>query len=141
MTFQKISLTIIALVMTTSIVFSQNVAPNESQKQRAEKKMEERKQEYIANFLSTLNVDAFQKEIIKQKLNTFFERKIELLKLPYKRSVELQEAITKLENSHFKDIEEMVTEDTMNKIIEMVQGDFNEKEVIKEKKRKKKEKN
>lgn len=141
MTFQKISLTIIALVMTTSIAFSQGVPPNESQKQRAEKKIEERKQEYIGNFLSTLEVDAFQKEIIKQKLNTFFERKIELLKMPYKRSVELQEAITKLENSHFKDIEAMVTEDTMSKIIEMVQGDFNEKEVIKEKKRKKKKKN
>ena len=100
--------------------------------------MEERKQDYINNFLYTLEADEFQKEIIKQKLNSFFDEKIILLKRPYNRSVELQEAITNLENSHFKDIVNMVSEDTMKKIIEMAQGDFNEKEVVKEKRKKRK---
>ncbi|MGF1555410.1 hypothetical protein [Paucihalobacter sp.] len=120
------------------MIYSQNVPPNESQKVRMEQKMEERKQDYINNFLYTLEVDEFQKEIIRQKLNSFFDEKINILKRPYKRSIEFQEAITSLENSHFKDIEEMVTKTTMTKIIEMAQGDFNEKDVLREKRKNKK---
>jgi hypothetical protein len=116
---------------------AQNVMPNESQKERMERKIEERKQEYINNFLSTLNADDFQKEIIKQKLISFFDEKIALSKQQYGRSIEYQEAVRKLEDSHFKDIEPMLTEENMAKIKEMIQGDFDEKEVIKEKKKKK----
>lgn len=130
-------LLIVLLIIFLNTSYSQNTPPNESQKVRMEQKMEERKQDYINNFLYTLDADEFQKEIIKQKLNSFFDEKIILLKRPYNRSIELQEAITNLENSHFKDIVNMVSEDTMKKIIEMAQGDFNEKEVVKEKRKKK----
>lgn len=132
---------LLLLILGLTFSYGQNVPPNESQKVRMEQKMEERKQDYINNFLSTLEADSFQKEIIKQKLSSFFDEKLNVLKRPYKRTVEFQEAVTNLENSHFKDIESMVTEDTMKKIKEMIQGDFNEKEVIKEKKRKKRKKN
>lgn len=131
-------LLIVLLIIFLNTSYSQNTPPNESQKVRMEQKMEERKQDYINNFLYTLDADEFQKEIIKQKLNSFFDEKIILLKRPYNRSVELQEAITNLENSHFKDIVNMVSEDTMKKIVEMAQGDFNEKEVVKEKRKKRK---
>jgi hypothetical protein len=127
---------LLALLSFNKIV-SQNVLPNESQKERTERKIEERKQEYINNFLSTLNADDFQKEIIKQKLISFFDEKIALSKQQYSRSFEYQEAVRKLEDSHFKDIEPMLTEENMAKIKEMIQGDFDEKEVIKEKKKKK----
>lgn len=122
----------------TALAFSQGTTPNESQKERFAQKMEERKQEYISNFLYTLDADEFQKEIIKQKLITFFDEKMVIMKTPFKRTIEFDEAVRKLENSHFNDIENMVTEDTMKKIIEMAQGDFNEKEVVKEKRKKRK---
>lgn len=122
-------------------IYAQNVAPNASQKELQERKLEERKQEYISNFLTTIDADDFQKEIIKQKIDSFFEKKLALLKLPYKRSVELQEAVHNLENTHFKDIEDIISEDTMSKIKEMIQGDFDEKKVKKEKRKKGKNKN
>lgn len=135
---RKYILTISLLtILSFNKSLSQNVLPNESQKERAERKMEERKQEYIDNFLSTLNADDFQKEIIKQKLISFFDEKIALSKQQYGRNFEYQEAVRKLEDSHFKDIEPMLTEENMAKIKEMIQGDFDEKEVIKEKKKKK----
>lgn len=135
---KKYILTISLLtILSFNKSLSQNVLPNESQKERTERKMEERKQEYIDNFLSTLNADDFQKEIIKQKLISFFDEKIALSKQQYGRNFEYQEAVRKLEDSHFKDIEPMLTEENMAKIKEMIQGDFDEKEVIKEKKKKK----
>lgn len=135
---KKYILTISLLTMLSfNKSLSQNVLPNESQKERTERKMEERKQEYIDNFLSTLKADDFQKEIIKQKLISFFDEKIALSKQQYGRNFEYQEAVRKLEDSHFKDIEPMLTEENMAKIKEMIQGDFDEKEVIKEKKKKK----
>ncbi len=138
MMIKYLNLLVVILVSCHNMIYSQNVPPNESQKVRMEQKMEERKQDYINNFLYTLEVDEFQKEIIRQKLNSFFDEKINILKRPYKRSIEFQEAITSLENSHFKDIEEMVTKTTMTKIIEMAQGDFNEKDVLREKRKNKK---
>lgn len=126
----------IGLIMTLTLGFSQNVAPNASQKQLHEKKIEERKNEYINNFLLTLDADDFQKEIIRQKIDEFFDKKANLYKMPYKRSIEFEEALRKLEENHFNDIENMLTEENMTKIKEMVKGEFDEKEVVNEKKKK-----
>ena len=138
--FKSILTISLITLLTLNNVYTQNVLPNESQKERIERKIEDRKQDYINNFLSTLDADDFQKEIIKQKLISFFDEKIALGKRPYNRSFEYQEAVRKLEDNHFKDIEALLTEENMSKIKEVIKGDFDEKEVIKEKKKKKKNK-
>lgn len=115
-----------------------NNKPTESDKKKQEKKIEERKQEFIANFMTTLEADDFQKEIIKQYINSFFEAKIAALKIPYEHNIDRQEAIKKLENAHFKELEELISENDMKKIKDMISGKFKESEVIKDKKKKKK---
>ena len=41
---------------------------------------------------------------------------------------------------HFKDLEELISESDMAKIKEMIKGNFDEKEIVKEKRKKKKKK-
>ncbi|WP_299362454.1 hypothetical protein [Winogradskyella sp.] len=115
--------------------------PTEEEIAKYERLMEERKDEFIANFITTLEADDFQKEIIKQYLNSYFDAKGELMKVRYERSFDRQEAIKKLDNNHFKELEELISESDMAKIKEMIKGDFNEKEVKKKKRKKKKKKN
>ncbi|WP_299526141.1 hypothetical protein [Winogradskyella sp.] len=117
-----------------------NSEPSASQIAKREREVEERKAEYINNFLTTLEADDFQKEIAKQYISSFFDKKIEVLKAKYERSFDRNEAVKKLENTHFKELEELISESDMTKIKDMIKGDFDEKEVKKKKKRKKKKK-
>ncbi|WP_430468303.1 hypothetical protein [Winogradskyella ouciana] len=115
-----------------------NREPTEKDIENYKRKIEERKEEFIANFLTTLEADEFQKEIIKQYLNSYFDAKQEVLKVKYERNFDREEAVKKLDNSHFKELEELISKDDMAKIKEMIKGNFDEQEVKKEKKKKRK---
>lgn len=117
-----------------------NTEPSEREIEKRKKEMEERKAEYITNFLTTLEADDFQKEIIKQYINSFYDAKLALLKTRFEHNLAKKEAITKLENSHFKALEELISANDMAKIKTLITGGFDEKEVVKKKKRKRKRK-
>lgn len=115
--------------------------PTDSEIAKHKRLMEERKNEYIDNFLVTLEADDFQKEIIKQSLNSFFEERMEIAKTPYERYFDREKAILNLEETHFVELKDLISEGDMAKIKEMIKGEFDEKEVKKEKKKKRKKKN
>lgn len=114
--------------------------PTEQEIEKRKRMIEERKNEFITNFLTTLEADDFQKEIIKQHLNSFYEEKIAILKTQFERTFDRQQAITKLEETHFSELKELISKDDMVKIKEMIKGNFDEKEVKKERKKKKEKK-
>ncbi|MEM9679252.1 MAG: hypothetical protein AAF901_02925 [Bacteroidota bacterium] len=118
-----------------------NQQPTQEDIEERKRKMEERREEYIANFIATLEADDFQKVIIKQTLDSYFEKKINLYKIPYQSSVEREDAVKELDENHFKELEELISENDMKKIREMLAGGFDEKEAKKKKKKKKKNKN
>lgn len=124
----------------TSRVPQGSSEPTEEQLKKRAQEMEERKDEYIDNFLTTLEADEFQKHIIKQNINSFFEAKVALFKIQYEHSIDRKTAVENLEKTHFKDLEELISESDMTKIKEMIKGGFDEKEVLKEKKEKRKKK-
>lgn len=118
-----------------------NNQPTEKDIEKHKRMMEERKEEYIANFLTTLEADEFQKEIIKQTLNGFFDEKVALYKEQYDRIFDRNQAVKKLEETYFLELEELISENDMAKIREMIKGDFDENEVKKKERKKKKRKN
>ena len=110
------------------------------QQEKFAKEMDERREEYVANFLTTLEADDFQKEIIKQTLNDYFEKKIALFKIPFERSIEREDAVKALNKSHFEELKTLISEDDMTKINAMIEGEFDEDDVKKKKKKRKKDK-
>ena len=122
-----------------SVIFISNgfsQAAEEKQKLKNEAEMEKKKKEYINDFVGTLKVDDFQKEIIKQQMESYFEefKKINLLRL---REFEHKALVQKLDDTHFADLKAMITEEQMEKIMDALKGKWNHSE---EKKKKKKEK-
>ena len=101
--------------------------------------MEDRKNEFIANFITTLEADDFQKEIIKQTLNSYFDELVKINKLRLKH-YERETQIDQLDKRHFKDVKAMVTEEVMVKIIDAARGEWDTKEDKKKKKKKRKKK-
>ncbi len=112
--------------------------PSEQEIAKYERLVEERKNEYIANFITTLEADDFQKEIIKQYLNSYYDERKALLEVRYERVFDREQAIKKLNDSHFKELEELISKADMEKIKGLVNGEFDEKEVKKDKKKKRK---
>ena len=108
------------------------------QQERFEKEMKERQEEYVANFLTTLDSDAFQKEIIKQTINDYFDQKLILYRLPFESSIEKQDAIKTLNQTHFEELKKLISESDMEKINAMIEGEFDEKDVKKKKKKRRK---
>ncbi|WP_299129502.1 hypothetical protein [uncultured Winogradskyella sp.] len=117
-----------------------NREPTASEIAKRERQIEERKAEFLNNFLSTLEADNFQKEIIKQYLNSYFEKKLVLLKGKYAHSVEREAVIKQLDDSHFKDLEELISKSDMEKIKGLIKGEFDEDDVKKKRKKNKKRK-
>ncbi|MBU2921381.1 hypothetical protein KO504_08510 [Winogradskyella psychrotolerans] len=114
--------------------------PTEQEIATREREVEERKDEYINNFLSTLEGDEFQKHITKQTIVSFFDAKLAILKIKYEHYLDRKAAIEHLEKTHFTELKELISESDMTKITEMIKGEFDEKEVVKKKKEKRKKK-
>ncbi|MBO3117562.1 hypothetical protein J4050_12445 [Winogradskyella sp. DF17] len=114
--------------------------PTEQELERRDEKMEERKEEYVNNFLFTLEGDEFQKVLVKQRLYTYYDAKKVIFTSQYEHSIERESAIKNLDDTHFKDLEDIISENDMKKIKEFVNGKFDEKAAVKAMKKKKKKK-
>lgn len=127
-------ISIFCSVLFISNGFSQ--AAEEKQRLKYEADMENKKKEYINDFVGSLKVDDFQKEIIKQQMESYFEeyKKINLLGL---REFEHKAYIQKLDDTHFVDLKAVITAEQMGQVMDALKGKWSHSE---EKKKKKKEK-
>lgn len=133
---KRLILTLFCLIAITVNSTSQN-ATEEKQREKYEAEMKKKKEEFIIDFVATLDVDEFQEVIIKQTMDSYFEetKKIRLLGL---RDYETKGRIEQLDQKHFQDLKAIVSDDTMNKIMDAVKGKWDKK---KDKRKKKKKRN
>ena len=126
-------------LITNTFAQQQGSISEKKQLERYEKDVERKKQKYIKDFVKTLDVDDFQKEIIKQSMYSYFEEitKINGLRL---KSYERDTQIELLDESHFRDLRAIVSEDVMSKIMDALTGKWDKKAEEKKKKKKRKEK-
>lgn len=112
----------------------------EKQQQEFEQKALEQLNIRIKTFLADQPIDDFQKEIIKQKLISYYQAKKVIYMNRTLKYYERDEQVLRLDNSHFLDIENMITENTMDQIELFIKdaGATLEKESKKKKKKKKK---
>ncbi|WP_178985066.1 hypothetical protein [Winogradskyella helgolandensis] len=135
---KKILLLSFTILLSLNINAQSNREPTEQEIAKYEREAEERKEEYIGNFLTTLEADDFQKQIIKLNINSFLDEKMALLKTRFEHHLDRDAAIKNLEDTHFLELKELISEDDMAKIKVLIKGDFNEKEVVKKKKKNRK---
>jgi|AVFP01.1.fsa_nt_gi uncharacterized membrane-anchored protein YhcB (DUF1043 family) len=141
-----IATTIVILIGLGQFSFAQRrssvppAKPTEQEIEKRKRMMEERQEEYVDNFLSTLEADDFQKAVVKQYLDSYVEEKIRIYKTNFSIDKARKDAIKQLNESHFSDLKELISEDDMQKIKEFSQGEFDDSEVRKKKKKKRKNK-
>ncbi len=132
--------TLFILFLISTSIYAQNAATVEKQKERYEEKVEEDKQNYISELLKTLEVDDFQKEIIKQTMDSYFNEVVKMQGLGLK-SYEFKDELVKLRERHFADVKAIVSEETMNKIDDALTGEWKPKDEKKKRKKRKRNRN
>lgn len=147
-------LILICLLLTTVTVTAQfgrqrqnrlgrqqpNTPPTENQKAAFEKKAAERQAEFIANFISTLEADEFQKEIAKQTVTDYFTKAKEFAKIPFENSAQRKDAFEALKKEHFLELRTLFSKKDNEQLDKFLKGEFEEKEAKKKKKKRKKKK-
>lgn len=112
--------------------------PTPQEIEKRKRKVEERREEFIGTFLSTLEADEFQKQIIKQYLDSYVDEKLKLYETKFNRYEEKERAYKNLDKTHFQDLNGMISENDMAAIQSFISGDFDEKKAKKANKKKKK---
>ncbi len=134
------------LCKITLLIFAINVMPSyaqsksdvQKQQEAYEKKMLEQLEELTNKFLGQLEVDDFQKEIIKQKIQSYYQERKTIYTDQTLKYFERDEQLEALVINHFSEIKELVSEDTMKQIQSFVKdgGVAIKKEKKKNKKKK-----
>ncbi|WP_425075520.1 hypothetical protein [Psychroserpens sp. S379A] len=127
------------------ILISPNLqAQTKEEKERAklEEQIEEKKVIYITNIIDGLEeLDEFQKHILKQQLFSYYDELSKIYMLDAK-TFEKEALINQLDSTHFKDFEEMLGREFIDKLLDKVKGkDKSDQKKKKKKKKKRKKKN
>ncbi|MEZ4856048.1 MAG: hypothetical protein R2812_06185 [Gelidibacter sp.] len=139
MSLKYITVFISLFLLGTSINYAQqDEAEMKKQIETFQKKLKEDQEERIQTFVSELNTDDFQKEIIKQKLNTYYDEKKLILQDETLKYFEKDEKLSILDASYFSDIKDIISENTMAAIKNFIKDNSSE---LKKQKKKKKKKN
>ena len=128
----KYFLIAVLFCLSCSTVNAQRNDREKAKIERYEKDMEKKQAEYILDFVNELNVDDFQKEIITQKLHTYFETKKTLFTADLE-SFRRKELLQELDRTHFLDIKEMCTEEVYTAITEKIKQKGKQKKSKKKK--------
>lgn len=95
---------------------AQTAEEAEKQRELYEEKTLESIDEHIQEFLSDLKIDEFQKEILKLKLDSYYEKRKAFFMDGSLKYYERDEKLDLLNTSHFSDIKNMFSEETMSQI-------------------------
>ena len=105
-----------------------------------EKEFQEKLDVYIKDFVDKLEVDEFQKHIIKQKLGSYFVQKRALFKSGIENRQDLEEKVKRLDNNHFNDLKGMTPEHIQDSIQNFINTKPKESSKKKKKGKKKRKK-
>ena len=119
----------ILFCLISTSAYSQRDDREKVKMERFEEDMRKKQAEYISDFVATLDVDAFQKEIISQKLHSYYETKKAIYGADLE-SFKRKEILEELDSTHFAELEDMCSKEVMDKIQELIK-----KKPIKRKKR------
>ncbi|WP_299228002.1 hypothetical protein [uncultured Psychroserpens sp.] len=137
----KYFFTLLCLAIFSLNTNTYSQSKSDKEKERIERETEERKNKHIKAVVDGIDLDDFQKEIVTQKLNSYY---IELFKI-YKLQIpsfKKKELINDLDAVHFEELKSMIGEEKVDQILEGAKDtNTNKKDKKKKKKRKKKDEN
>lgn len=132
----------ISLVMLFLCVTSSYAQSKDAQEKEREKYMQKQMDQYrdrVDTFVKLLKIDDFKGEIIKQKIDDFYKKRNQIMYSELHQEYEKEPMVDQLKISHFADVKELYSEETIASVQRFV--DDNKTEIKKLQKTKNKKNN
>lgn len=109
----RMSLLIFFLSVATS--YAQTDAAMEKEREKYFQKQYQEYNDRVDSYINLLKVDDFKVAIIKQKIEEFYRKRNQIM-MTEVSEFEKQPLVEQLKATHFSDVEELYTEETINSI-------------------------
>lgn len=132
-------LTFFMLFLSVLTSYAQTNDAMEKEREKYMQKQMDQYRERVDTYVKLLNVDEFKGEIIKQKIDDFYKKRNQIMFSEVYQEYEKKPMVDQLKISHFSDVKELYTEETIASIQRFV--DDNKGEIKKLQKTKTKKNN
>lgn len=139
MVSKLVKVTLLMLVLGVTPAYAQNKDAMEKEREKYMEKQMEQYRDRVDTFVKLLNVDDFKAQIIKQKIDDFYQKRNQIAFSENHQELEKEPLIEQLKISHFADVKELYTEETIASVQRFV--DDNKAEIKKLQKTKTKKNN
>ncbi|MCL8005924.1 hypothetical protein [Gelidibacter japonicus] len=139
MVAKTMRLTFFMLFLSVLTSYAQTNDAMEKEREKYMQKQMDQYRERVDTYVKLLNVDEFKGEIIKQKIDDFYKKRNQIMFSEVYQEYEKKPMVDQLKISHFSDVKELYTEETIASIQRFV--DDNKGEIKKLQKTKTKKNN
>ncbi len=116
MVAKLVKVTLLMLILSVSPAHAQKKEAMEKEREQYMEKQMEQYRERVDTFVQLLNVDDFKGQIIKQKIDEFYEKRHKIYSSENYKEIEKESVIEEMKIAHFADVDELYSEDTINSI-------------------------
>ncbi|MCK0124185.1 hypothetical protein MWU76_07215 [Gelidibacter sp. F2691] len=116
MVAKLVKVTLLMLILSVSPANAQKKEAMEKEREQYMEKQMEQYRERVDTFVQLLNVDDFKGQIIKQKIDEFYEKRHKIYSSENYKEIEKESVIEEMKIAHFADVNELYSEDTINSI-------------------------
>jgi len=116
MVAKLVKVTLLMLILSVSPAHAQKKEAMEKEREQYMEKQMEQYRERVDTFVQLLNVDDFKGQIIKQKIDEFYEKRHKIYSSENYKEIEKESVIEEMKIAHFADVNELYSEDTISSI-------------------------
>ena len=110
-----VRMSLLMLFLSVGNSYAQTDAAMEKEREKYMQKQYKEYDDRVDSYISLLNIDDFKAAIIKQKIEDFYRKRNQIM-ITEVSELEKEPLVEQLKATHFSDVEELYTEETINSI-------------------------
>ncbi|TDU39932.1 hypothetical protein BXY82_1970 [Gelidibacter sediminis] len=116
-----IKVTLFMLVLGVMPTYAQRKEAMEREREQYMEKQMDQYRDRVDTFVTLLKIDEFKGEIIKQKIDDFYQKRNQIVFSERHQQFEKDAFVEQLKTSHFLDVKELYTEETIASVLRFIE--------------------
>lgn len=130
-------LTFFMLILSVTTTYAQTQDAMEKEREKYMQKQLEDYRDRVDTYVQLLDIDDFKKQIVKQKIDDFYKKRNDIMYSELFQEYEREPLIEELKSTHFVDVKELYTEETIASILRFIKDNKTEIKKLQKTKNKK----
>lgn len=126
MVAKLVKVVVLMLILGVTPTYAQRKEAHEREQEQYMEKQMDQYRERVDTFIKLLDIDDFKGEILKQKIDDFYQKRNQIAMSELHQIFEKETLIDELKTSHFADVQELYTEETIASVQRFVEDNKSE---------------